>query len=528
MTSRESSGCETPIVAAGVNVAHTATMDRKSGGGFALSEATLPAIGRAFDEERLTAERLVQRCLDRIEAYDRRGPRINAVINLNPEALQRARELDRERGRSGARGLLHGIPVVVKDTIDVAGMPTTGGFTALAESCPVRDAAAVRRLHEAGAVILAKVNANDWFGKAPMSASTLGGQTLNPHHLDYVPGGSSCGTGAALAANYAPLGLGTDASGSVLMPAADSGVLGLIPSRGLVSRAGTMCMAPTIGRLGIMARSAFDLAALLSCLTGWDPEDMTTSEALEWFARQPYESQLADASLGAFRIGVLREMWRDEPRHGEGICIMERLLGLLRCEGAVLVDPVLTGIDLQEVGTLETWQSSATSYELIPAMNAYFARLGPGAPYRSVQQVVDRTGLDRLKGRFREALALPPPEQSDYYLARLRSQAMLRDALIDVLARHRLDALLLPYSLVGASRVGEGRVDGTNSLASHAGLPSVVVPAGHTAAGIPIAAQLIARPYAEITLLQLAHLLDQAAGAVKLPAATPPLPGEDL
>ena len=182
--------------------------------------------------------------------------------------------------------------MVVKDTIDVAGMPTTGGFTALAESFPVRDAAAIRRLHDAGAVMLAKVNANDWFGKAPMSASTLGGQTLNPHNLDYVPGGSSCGTGAALAANYAPLGLGTDASGSVLMPAADSGVLGLIPSRGLVSRAGSMCMAPTIGRLGIMARSAFDLAALLSCLTGWDPEDMTTSEALEGFPRQPYERSL--------------------------------------------------------------------------------------------------------------------------------------------------------------------------------------------------------------------------------------------
>ena len=501
-------------------------MDRKSVDGFGLSGATLPVIGRAFDEGRLTAERLVQVCLDRIEAYDRRGPCINAVINLNPEALERARELDRERGRGAARGPLHGVPVVVKDTIDVAGMPTTGGFAALAESRPLRDAAAIRRLHDAGAVVLAKVNANDWFGKAPMSASTLGGQTLNPHHLDYVPGGSSCGTGAALAANYAPLGLGTDASGSVLMPAADSGVLGLIPSRGLVSRAGTMCMAPTIGRLGIMARSAFDLAALLTCLTGWDPEDMTTAEALRRFPRQPYEAQLAGVSLGAFRIGVLREMWRNEPRHGEGIEIMDRLLRALRREGAILVDPVLTGIDLQDVATLETGQSSATSYELIPAMNAYFAGLGPDAPYRRVEQLIESAGVDRLKGRFREALELPPPEQSAYYLARLQAQAMLRDALVDVLGRHRLDALLLPYSLVGASRVGERRVDGTNSLASHAGLPSVVIPAGRTAAGLPLAAQLIARPYAETTLLQLAHLIDQAAGAVTLPAATPPLPGE--
>ena len=155
-------------------MAHTAAMERKSVDGLALSEAALPAIGRAFEEGRLTAERLVERCLDRIEAYDRRGPRINAVINLNTEALQRARDLDREREHGGTRGPLHGIPVVVKDTIDVAGMPTTGGFTALAESRPLRDAAAVRRLHDAGAVMLAKVNANDWFGQAPMSASTLG------------------------------------------------------------------------------------------------------------------------------------------------------------------------------------------------------------------------------------------------------------------------------------------------------------------------------------------------------------------
>ena len=175
----------------GVNVAHTAAMERRSGDGLPLPEATLQEIGRAFDEGQLTAERLVQVCLARIEAYDRRGPRINAVINLNPRALERARELDLERERGGARGPLHGIPVAVKDTIDVAGMPTTGGFTALTESVPVRDAAAVRRLHDAGAVILAKVNANDWFGQAPLSASTLGGQTLNPHHLDYVPGGSS-------------------------------------------------------------------------------------------------------------------------------------------------------------------------------------------------------------------------------------------------------------------------------------------------------------------------------------------------
>ena len=503
-------------------------MNRASAPGFALAEASLPVINRALDDGTLTAERLVQLYRNRIEAYDRCGPQINAVINLNPAALEQARELDRERSRNGPRSPLHGVPIVVKDIIDVGGMPTTGGFAPLADSYPARDAAVTRKLIDAGAVMLAKVNANDWFGKAPMSASTLGGQTLNPHHLEYVPGGSSCGTGAALAANYAPLGLGTDASGSVLMPSADSGVFGLIPSRGLVSRAGTMCMAPTIGRVGVMARSAGGLAAVLSCLTGWDPEDLTTSEALEFFPREPFESQLERRSLGAFRIGVLREMWQAEPRHAEGVRIMDRFLGLLLKGGTVLVDPVLTGINLREIGTLESQQSSATSYELMPAMDGYFARLGPQAPFKSVREIIDSVGIDGLKTRFREALNLPPPEHSDYYLARLRSQSMLRDALIDVLQRHRLDALVLPYSLVGASRVGARRVDGTNSLASHGGLPAVVVPAGYTTEGLPLAAEFIAPPYAETTLLQLAHLVERAGAVVKLPAAAPALPGEVL
>ena len=503
-------------------------MERKSVDGLARSAATLPAIGRAFEEGRLTAERLVERCLDRIEAYDRRGPRINAVINLNPEALQQARDLDRERERGGARGPLHGIPVVVKDTIDVAGMPTTGGFTALAGSRPLRDAAVVRRLHDAGAVMLAKVNANDWFSQAPMSASTLGGQTLNPHHLDYVPGGSSCGTGAALAANYAPLGLGTDASGSVLMPAADSGVLGLIPSRGLVSRAGSMCMAPTIGRLGIMARSAFDLAALLSCLAGWDPEDMTSSEALEWFPRQPYESQLAGASLGAFRIGVLREMWRDEPRHGEGIRIMERLLGLLRRGKS---DPGRSGADRHrsagcrhpgdgaELGHLlridprdERLLRAARAGRAVSDRRATHRKCGRGSAQGKVPggAFTAAPGAERLlpcaaagagdaPGRPDRRALPPPPRRAAAALQPGRCQPGRGEAG----RRHQQPGVPCRVAL-------GGRAGGT-----HRDRPADRG-AAHRAA------------FAETTLLRLAHLLDQAAVAVRLPAATPPLPGEEL
>lgn len=495
---------------------------------FVLSAATILDISRALDAGTLSSERLVQLYASRIEAYDKQGPQINAVINLNTRCLETARNLDKEREQTGPRSLLHGVPVVLKDIIDVEGMPTTGGFAPLAESYPVRDAAVTKKLRTAGAVVLAKVNANDWFGRAGMSESTLGGQTRNPHNLDYTPGGSSCGSGAAVAANYAPLGIGTDTSGSVLMPSADNGLFGLLPSRGLISRAGIIPITPTLDRVGMMARSAFDLAALFSCLVGWDPEDMTTNDALEHFPGQAYEAQLSARGLAGFCIGVLREMWQEGPRYANGAQIIADMLGRLRNENAVLVDPVLTGINLREVATLESGNSSATSYELLASTDAYLARLGPSAPFKNVREIIEQVGIERLKGRFREALTLPAPEQSDYYLSRRRTQTMLRNAIVELIRRHRLDVVALPYSLAGPSRIGQRGGFETNSLASHAGLPSIVVPAGYTREGLPIGLQFIAEPYRDTTLLQLAHVIEQVSGLMKLPEATPALPGEQL
>ena len=492
--------------------------------GFLLSDATLEDIQQALEKGTLTSERLVCLYLDRIEAYDKQGPRINAVITLNRECLEMARDSDRERRENGPRSLLHGIPVVLKDTIDAVGMPTTGGFTGLANSYPARDSAVARRLKEAGALILAKVNANDWFGKAPMSASTLGGQTRNPYNLDYTTGGSSCGSAAALAANFSPLGLGTDTSGSVLMPSADCGLFGMIPSKGYISRAGIMPIAPTMARVGVMARSTFGLAALLPCLMGWDPEDLTTNEALGQFPRQGYSNQLSERALGSFRIGVLREMWRNEPRHEEGVQIMDTVLELLHRNGAILVDPVLTGINLRDIARLGSNNSAATSYELLPSLDAYFARLGPNAPYKTIREMIDALGIDNLKGRFAEALSLPPPETSDYYLARRRSQIMLKDAIKSVMLRHGLDAVVLPYCLSGPKRIDGKYDDETRSLASHAGLPSIVVPAGFTKENIPLAIQFITEPYNDLKLLQLASLLENIHSVRKLPETVPALP----
>lgn len=497
-----------------------------SEGIFDLSRATIPNINLAFDKGTLTSEQLVQLYLNRITDYDKQGPKINAVISLNPDCIPLAQKLDTERKAQGPRSLMHGIPVVVKDIIDKEGMPTTGGCDKLKSSYPSRDAEVIRNLARAGAIVLAKVNTNDWFIQSPMSCSTLGGQTRNPHNLNYTAGGSSCGTGAALAANFAPVGIGTDTSGSVLMPSAHCGLFGMIPSSGLISRAGVMPLGLTLDRIGVMARSAFDMAALLSSVIGWDPEDLTTNEALDLFPQQQYETDLAVRSIGSFRIGVLREMWLEGPTYTEGTEIIEQFLEILRQAGAVLVDPVMTGINF-ETGSMQSKQSCAFAYEVLRSLDAYFARLGPEAPYSSTKQLINAIGLESLKGHFQEATSLPPPEKSGYYQARRKSQSMLREIIVKSIQQFQLDAVMLPYSLDGPSPIGATAAP-FNSLASHAGLPSVVVPAGQTADSLPIAAQFIAEPYHDKKLLQIAHLLEQLGTVCQLPVSTPALSEEDL
>ena len=204
------------------------------------------------------------------------------------------------------------------------------------------------------------------------------------------------------------------------------------------------------------------------------------------------------------------------------------MLGRLRKEKAVLVDPVLTRINLREIAILESGNSSATSYEWLASTDAYLARLSPSAPFKDVRELIAQVGIERLKGRFREALTLPAPEQSDYYLSRRRTQTMLRNAIIELIRHHQLDVVALPYTLAGPSRIGQQGGFETNSLASHAGLPSIVVPAGYTQESLPIGLQFMAEPYRDTTLLQLAHVIQQISGLMKLPAATPALSGEQL
>ncbi|MDP5054502.1 MAG: amidase family protein, partial [Congregibacter sp.] len=297
-----------------------------------LTDATILELGAAMDAGTLSSQQLVQMYLDRIEAYDQQGPSLNTVILLNPHALDRARELDQERASTGPRSPLHGIPVVIKDNLDTADMPTTAGSFMLAGSLPPDDAYVVKKLRDAGAVILAKLNLSEFASGG--SLNSLGGVIANPHHLGRTPSGSSGGTGAAIAAGFASMGLGTDTGGSVRGPSSANGIVGLKTTHGLVSRDGVVPLALSFDTVGPMTRNVTDLAIALGVLTGVDSADDSTQKSTGK-SYVDYSPFLNADSLAGARIGVARVFMGDDD---EVDWLVESALQSMRDAGAEIID----------------------------------------------------------------------------------------------------------------------------------------------------------------------------------------------
>ncbi len=317
-----------------------------------LASATIGDINAAFKDGSLTSEQLVTLYLARIEAYDKQGPKINAVITLNPKALEIAKALDAERKAKGPRSPLHGIPVVLKDNFDTVDLPTTGGSIMLEGSLPPDDAYMVKRLRDAGAIILAKVNLSEFASGGAMSS--LGGQTLNPHDLTRTPSGSSGGTGAAIAADYAPLGLGTDTGGSIRGPSTSNGIVGLKPTHGLLNRDGIIPLALSFDTGGPMARSVYDIAVSLGLMTGVDTADAATQKSKGKFHKEYTQFLKKDALKGA-RIGIARDfLGADE----EVDWVIEAALNTMLAQGTTIVDEAFVRSATQAVSD---WRFSSTS-----------------------------------------------------------------------------------------------------------------------------------------------------------------------
>jgi amidase len=490
---------------------------------FDLSTATIADINAAIDAGALSSEKLVTMYLNRIEAYDKKGPRVNSVISLNTQALAQARALDAERKLKGRRSPLHGIPIVVKDLIDVAGLPTTAGFKPFGAPIPPRNATIVSQLDAAGAIILAKVATVNWFGNG-FDATHPIGASLNPYELAHSPGGSSNGVGVAMAAWFAAAGIGTDTGGSVVGPSAYCSLAGMTATQGLVSRAGIVPRGATQDRAGPMGRNVYDIALLLSYMAGWDAEDLMTSKGMGHFPESTLATEVAHGNLKGKRIGVLREMISKGEENAEGLALFERALQDLRKGGAQVVDPVTTGLDLRALATASAGRTA--EYEKLYVQNAYLERLGPDRPFKTIQEMIQKVGRDKFDKLMLDALTLEPPARSADYMARVRNKDMVRDALVALIDRYQLDGLVLPYSTLPPPRLDAPGNGGGQSLTSNSGLPAILMPAGYTKKNLPIALQITGKPFDDLKLLQIARGYEVVSQHRRAPATTPSLPGE--
>ncbi|MGD9902527.1 MAG: amidase [Vicinamibacterales bacterium] len=491
----------------------------------AVEDATIASVAQAFAAGTLTCRQLVDGHLARIAAYDDRGPALNALITVNPRALATADAMDAAyRNDRATVGPLHCVPIVLKDNFDTADLPTTGGSRVLAASRPPRDAFAVQRLRAAGALVLAKANLQE-LAMGGTTVSGLGGQTLNPYDLTRTPGGSSGGTGAAVAAGFALAGTGSDTGQSIRSPASATNLVGLRPTRGLVSRRGVIPVSTTQDEAGPIARSVEDAARLLDVMAGFDPEDPISAAGV---GRQPptYTAFLDRNGLRGARLGVLREYFGAGPEHAEVNRVMARAIEDLRAQGAEVED-----VAVPDLAAL-TADLATGPYETREALGAYLRSLGSAAPVRDLTALIT-AGLHHpaIAAQLNEAEANREGSGAAAYAAIFVRRDRLRTALLAVMARHRLDALLYPHQRRLVAAIGDEQLERNGVLSNGTGFPALALPAGFSAPtataplGVPVGLELLGREWAEGPLLRLGYAFEQATRHRRLPASTPPLAG---
>lgn len=481
---------------------------------FDVHERTILELQAAQTDGRVTSRGLVESYLARIAAYDQAGPRLNAIVQLNPRARDEADALDRERAATGPRGPLHGVPVIVKDNYDTVGLATSGGALALATLMPQTDAFQVQRLRAAGAVILAKTTMHE-LAAGITTISSLTGQSRNPYDLMRVPGGSSGGTGAGVAASFGAAGMGSDTCGSIRIPAANQNLVGLRATRGLSSRTGVMPLSDTQDVAGPLARTVADLAIMLDATVGPDPADAVTADAAAHIPRS-YRDGLAQATLKGARIGVLRALFGSTPEDDEVDQIVKKALDAMKAQGAEVVDVVVPG--LEEL----LRDSSVIGDEFKFDLAAYLA-IHPGAPVASLGEILER-GLhhDALDQTFRLRNA-PERRDTEHYRQALLKRRALREAVVTTLESLRLDAMAYPTLRRKPTLIGEVQIGTTCQLSATTGLPALAMPAGFTPDGLPIGVELLGAAFAEPRLLGLAQAWETAAALRRPPFSTPAL-----
>jgi Asp-tRNA(Asn)/Glu-tRNA(Gln) amidotransferase A subunit family amidase len=478
-----------------------------------VAELSITELQSLMAAGRVTSQQLVDAYLARIRAYDQNGAALNSMIRLSPSARAEAAQRDAERRAGAVRGPFHGIPVVVKDNFDTRDMPTSGGSLGLATLRPPDDSYVVRRLREAGAVILGKTNMHE-LAAGITSISSLGGQTRNPYDPRRCPGGSSGGTGVAVAASFAAVGWGSDTCGSIRIPSAYNSLFGLRPTQGLVSRDGVIPLSHTQDIPGPMARTAMDLALALDVSVGYDPRDTTTALVRDSTLR--FAAALSSASLGGVRLGVLTNLMTGAD--GDIRDTLRAAVTAMTHAGAQVVDVTIPGFDSVMAGS--SVLNFETKYDLVDYLAAT-----PGAPARSLSEIMS-AGLyhDALGARLRSADTVSARD-SDAYRRATGKRAVVRDRIVTLLDSLELDALVYPTMQRRPVLIGDPQAGGTCQLSAHSGLPALSAPAGFTADGLPVGLEMLGRPRSDVRLVAIAHAYEKLSPRRRPPPTTPPLLG---
>ena len=491
---------------------------------FPFAELSVVALQSRMAAGTLTSRALTAAYLARIDAIDRAGPLLNSVIETNPDALAMADARDAERRAGTVRGPLHGIPVLIKDNIDSADqMQTTAGSLALVGRPALRDAFIVQRLREAGAVLLGKTNLSEWANfrstRSTSGWSGRGGQTRHPFVLDRNPCGSSSGTGTAISANLAAIGIGTETDGSIICPSSICGLVGIKPTVGLWSRSGIIPISSSQDTAGPMARTVADAAALLGALTGVDPRDQATAASAE-HRTTDYTAYLNAKALQGARIGVARNMAGFHPTTD---AVFERAIDALRTAGAIVIDPA----NVPTVGTYDDAELQVLLYEFKAGVNAYLAERGTTVSVRSLDEVIafNRANASTAMPYFGQeqmerAQTMGSLRDASYQAALATCRRLSRDEGIDAIMReHTLDAIVAPSNgpswptdLINGDRYSGGN----SSVAAVAGYPSITVPMGFADA-LPLGISFIGRGWSEGRLIGLAYAFEQATMARRAP-----------
>ena len=467
-------------------------------------EATIADIHRALEAGDITCRELVQMYLDRIEAYDKKGPALNAIVRVNPRALERADELDREISQGGITKPLQCVPMIVKDNYDTHDLPTTAGSLSLKDSVPPDDAYQVRKIREAGAIVLAKSNMAEFaFSPYETLSSIVPGHTRNPYALDRVPAGSSGGTAAAVAASFGAVGLGTDTGNSIRGPSSHACLVGIRSTMGLTSRDGIVPLNLDRDVGGPMARTVADAVQVFEVIAGHDSADPVTAAGRDKKS-DGYTQYLTRDGLKGARIGVLRQISNTETADPDIIRLFEAALKDLEEAGAEIVDPVAIPT-AEEVGPL--W-CNRFKFDI----NDYLASLGPAAPVKSLEEIIEsRQFHPSIHKRLVDAQAVEGTADSTCAAPR-ESAAQLRDGVKEAFEKHRLEAMVYPTWSNPPRRLGDLNTphgDNSQRPSPPTGFPAITVPMGFSYEKYPAGLQFLGKAWSEPTLIRLAYAYEQ-------------------